>query len=190
MFMLWAIPAGLVLGTLLGGTIESLAAVRFRWAPLAIAALLVQVVLFTPLGDQISGGYGPAVYLISTAAVFVAVVRNLRLTGIPIVGLGALCNLAAIAANGGAMPADAAALTAAGLDGPGAHTNSVVLAEPALRPLTDVYAVPAWVPLANVFSVGDVLIGIGIVVVIVAAMRRGSATQRGQDAAARESAAP
>ena len=172
MFMLWAIPAGLVLGTLVGGAIEGLTHVRFRWAPLAVAALLVQVLLFTPLGDQLSGGLGPTVYVTSTAAVFVAVLRNLQLTGMPIVGVGALCNLVAIAANGGAMPADAAALAAAGLDGPGAHTNSVVLAAPALRPLTDIFAVPAWVPLANVFSVGDVLIGIGIVLVIVAAMRR------------------
>ena len=172
--MLWAIPAGLVLGTLLGGTIEGLSAIRFRWAPLAVAALLVQVVLFTPLGDQLSGGFGPAIYVISTAAVFVAVLRNLRLAGMPIVGVGALCNLAAIAANGGAMPADAAALAAAGLDGPGAHTNSVILAAPALHPLTDIFAVPAWVPLANVFSIGDVLIGVGIVVVIVIAMRGGN----------------
>ena len=98
--------------------------------------------------------------------------RNLPLAGMPIVGLGALCNLVAIAANGGAMPADAWALATAGLDGPGAHTNSVVLASPpSLRPLTDIFAVPAWVPLANVFSVGDVLIGVGIVLVIVAAMR-------------------
>ncbi|HEV2006049.1 MAG TPA: DUF5317 family protein [Candidatus Limnocylindrales bacterium] len=174
MFMLWAIPAGLVLGTLRGGTIEGLTHVLFRWAPLAVAALLVQVVLFTPLGDQLTGGFAPAIYVISTAAVFAAVLRNLQLTGMPIVGLGALCNLVAIAANGGAMPANAAALAAAGLDGPGAHTNSVVLAAPALRPLTDIYAVPAWVPLANVFSVGDVLIGVGIVVVIVIAMRRGN----------------
>ena len=101
--MLWAIPAGLVLGTLFGGMIEGLSAVRFRWAPLAIAALLVQVVLFTPLGDQLAGGFGPAIYVISTAAVFVAVLRNLRLPGMPIVGLGALCNLVAIAANRWAM---------------------------------------------------------------------------------------
>jgi hypothetical protein len=171
MFMLWAIPAGLVLGTLLGGALEGLSHVHFRWAPLAVAALLVQVVLFTPIGDQLTGGFGPAIYVISTAAVFVAVLRNLRLTGMPIVGLGAVCNLAAIAANGGAMPADPGALATAGLDGAGAHTNSVVLASPALAPLTDIFAVPAWVPLANVFSVGDVLIGIGIVLVIVAAMR-------------------
>lgn len=170
--MLWAIPAGVVVGTLFGGTLEGLSAVRFRWAPLAVVALLVQVALFTPLGDQLTGEFGPAIYVISTAAVFVAVMRNLRLRGMPIVGLGALSNLTAIAANGGAMPADAGALATAGLDGPGAHTNSVILAAPMLRPLTDIFAVPAWVPLANVFSVGDVLIGVGIVLVIVAAMRR------------------
>jgi hypothetical protein len=170
--MLLAIPVGLIVGTLLGGDTDRLSAMRFRWAPLAIAGLLVQVALFTPLGDQLAGDAGPGIYVLSTAAVLFAVLRNLRLPGMQIVGLGALLNLAAIAANGGAMPADAAALTAAGLDGPGAHTNSVVLAAPALRPLTDIYAVPAGVPLANVFSVGDVLIGVGIVAVIVLAMRR------------------
>jgi hypothetical protein len=41
-----------------------------------------------------------------------------------------------------------------------------------LEPLTDVFAIPAGVPLANVFSIGDVLIGVGIAVVIAAAMRR------------------
>ena len=70
------------------------------------------------------------------------------------------------------MPADPGALALAGFAGPGEHTNSVVLAEPAFRPLTDIYALPAWVPLANVFSVGDVLIGAGVALAIVAAMRR------------------
>jgi hypothetical protein len=70
------------------------------------------------------------------------------------------------------MPADPAALRTAGLDGPGSHTNSVVIENPALQPLTDIFAIPAGLPFANVFSIGDVLLGIGIVVVIVAAMRR------------------
>jgi hypothetical protein len=108
--------------------------------------------------------------------VFLAVLRNIRLTGIPIVALGSISNLAAISANGGAMPADAAALAIAGLDGAGSHTNSVVLEHPALQPLTDIFALPAWLPFANVFSVGDVLIGVGLVIVIAAAMRtRGTA---------------
>ena len=58
------------------------------------------------------------------------------------------------------MPADPGALDIAGLP-PGDHANSVVLADPALRPLTDIFAIPAWLPMANVFSVGDVLIAVG-----------------------------
>jgi multisubunit Na+/H+ antiporter MnhE subunit len=53
----------------------------------------------------------------------------------------------------------------------GGNTNSVVVDRPALEPLTDVFALPAWLPLANVFSVGDVLIGLGIAIAIAAAMR-------------------
>ena len=183
MILLAAVPIGLVAGLLLGGRLDRLAEVRFRWPWLAVAGLLVQVVLFTPAGDALAGGLGPAIYVASTAVVFVVVLANRRLAGMPVVALGALSNLAAIAANGGAMPTTAEALATAGLDGPGANTNSVVVADPALRPLTDVFAIPAGVPLANVFSIGDVLIGVGIVVVIVAAMRgrppRGSAAPAG-----------
>lgn len=175
--MLWAIPAGLLLGAALRGGLDGLFGLHFRWGPLAIGGLLVQVVLFTPLGDSIAGDLGPAIYILSTLAVFAAVARNWRLTGMPVVAAGALSNLVAITANGGFMPADAGALERAGFGGPGDHTNSVVLADPAFRPLTDIYALPSGVPLANVFSVGDVLIGVGIVIVIVAAMRRGAASE-------------
>ena len=169
--MLWAIPIGIVLGLLVRGRLEGLAALRLRWAWLAVAGLLVQVVLFSETGNELAGAYGPTIYVASTLAVFVAVARNLRVTGMPLVALGSLSNLVAISANGGFMPADPAALHAAGLDGPGSHTNSIVLENPAFEPLTDIFAIPASLPLANVFSVGDVLLGIGIVVVIVAAMR-------------------
>ena len=173
--MLWAIPAGIVLGLVLRGSLDGLFALGFRWAPLAIAGLLVQLVLFTAAGNQVAGDLGPAIYILSTLAVFVAVARNWRLVGMPVVALGALSNLVAITANGGFMPADPGALARAGFGGPGEHTNSVVLAHPAVQPLTDIYALPAGLPLANVFSVGDVLIGAGVVIVIVAAMRRRSA---------------
>lgn len=170
--MLWAIPIGILLGLLARGHLEGLAALRLHWAWLAVAGLLVQVVLFSEAGNELAGAYVPAIYVASTLAVFVAVVRNFRITGMPLVALGSLSNLIAISANGGFMPADPGALHAAGLDGPGSHTNSIVLENPAFEPLTDIFAIPASLPLANVFSVGDVLLGIGIVAVIVAAMRR------------------
>jgi hypothetical protein len=175
--MLWAIPVGMVAGLLLGGRMDGLLQLRFRWAALAVGGLLVQVVLFTPFGDRIAGDLVPATYVASTGAVFVAVLRNLRMPGMAVVAAGALSNLVAITANGGAMPADPGALALAGFSGPGEHTNSVVLAEPAFRPLTDIFALPAWLPMANVFSVGDVLIGLGVAVAIVAAMRRGDRPQ-------------
>ncbi len=171
--MLWAIPVGVVLGLILRGSLDGLNGLGFRWAPLAVGGLLVQLVLFTELGDRLAGDLGPAIYVLSTVVVFFAVARNWRLTGMPIVAAGALSNLVAIISNGGFMPADPGALALAGFDGSGDHTNSVVLADPAFRLLTDIFALPAWMPLANVFSVGDVLIGLGIIIVIVAAMRHG-----------------
>ena len=97
--------------------------------------------------------------------------RNLRQPGMALVALGSLANLAAIGANGGFMPASAEALATAGLP-PGDHLNSIVVANPALRPLTDIYAIPADLPMANVFSVGDVLIALGIIWTIAVGMRR------------------
>lgn len=172
MFMLAALPVGLLVGWLTGGSLEALSRFRFRWAALAIAGLVVQIGLFTETGDALAGDLGPPIYVISTTAVLLAVVPNLGLRGMPIVALGALSNLAAIVTNGGFMPADPAALALAGLDGPGSHTNSVVLEAPNLRFLTDIFAIPAGIPLANVFSVGDVLIAVGVALAIAAAMRR------------------
>src|SRR4051794_5032746 len=181
MLILWAIPIGLAAGLLLGGRLERLADLHFRWSWLAVAGLLIQVALFSEAGFAAADGLAPAIYILSTAAVLVAVLRNLAIAGMPVVALGALANLAAILANAGSMPAAAGALALAGLEA-GGHTNSVVLEHPALQPLTDVFAAPAWVPFANVFSVGDVLIAVGIAWAIAATMRRAAVAPAPLDA--------
>ena len=170
MLILWAIPIGMIVGAALGGRMERLANLQFRWPWLAIGGLLVQAALFSEAGFSAAGALAPAIYVVSTAAVLVAVLRNRAMPGMVVVAVGAFSNLAAILANSGSMPADRGALATAGLDA-GGHTNSVVLANPVLQPLTDIFAVPAWVPFANVFSVGDVLIAIGIAWAIIATMR-------------------
>ena len=172
MFILYAIPIGLALGLLLGGRVESLSGIGFRWAWLAVAGLMVQVGLFSPPVVAIVGDAGPPIYVASTAAVLVAVLRNLQVPGIPLVALGAGSNLVAIAANGGYMPADPVAYTTLGRGPIEGYSNSVLDASPNLAPLTDIFVLPTWVPFANVFSIGDVLLAIGVSVVIVAAMRR------------------
>ena len=170
MFILYAIPIGIGVGYLIGGRLERLAAIRLRWAPLALIGLVVQIAIFSDPVGPLVGDAAPAVYVASTAAVLVAVLRNLGIKGMAVIAVGAACNLAAIVANGGYMPADPSALASVG--GPAAGTNnSIVLAEPALRPLTDLFAIPGWMPFANVFSIGDVLIGIGIATTIALGMR-------------------
>jgi len=172
-FILYAIPVGLAAGAILGGRLAALATIRIRLGWLAVAALVAQVILFSPLAGGLDDAVARPIYVASTGAVVLVVLANIRLTGMPIVLAGALSNLAAILANGGAMPADPGALAAAGIRITGA-SNSVVTDEPALAALTDRFATPGWLPFANVFSIGDVLIAIGTAVVIAAAMRGGS----------------
>ena len=52
----------------------------------------------------------------------------------------------------------------------GVHNNSAVASHPSLPWLIDRWPVPAWIPMGNVYSVGDVLIAVGAVVLVCAAM--------------------
>jgi Family of unknown function (DUF5317) len=158
-FVLIAVPVGVVVGLLLGGRLERLSQMRFEWAGLAIAGLAIQVVLFsTSIADSFPPGVGEAIYVASTGMVLVAV--------------GAISNLAAVVANDGVMPTTPEAVSTAGMSSEAGFSNSAVVADPALAPLTDIFAIPAGVPLANVFSIGDVLIALGIVLTIAIGMRR------------------
>src|SRR5262245_5780973 len=172
MFILYAVLVGVALGFLLGGRLAGLAELHFRFPWVILGALLLQVVLFSgPVSERI-GELGPILYVGSTAAVVVAILADWRIPGLPVVALGAASNLLAILATGGYMPAAPAAMASLGKGVPTVCSNSSVVPDPALGPLTDVFAMPHWMPAANVFSVGDVIIGIGVVLVIVLAMRR------------------
>jgi hypothetical protein len=173
--MLYALAIGLVLGRLLGGRFSSLGRVQFRFAAVAIVGLWIQLALFSAPITAVIGDLGPPLYVGSTVVVLGAVLVNvLRIPGLLLVLLGALSNLAAIVANGGYMPATQEAL-AGRMEAVG-YSNSVQLASPALEPLIDRYALPTALPFSNVFSLGDVFIGLGVIVVIVMAMVRPSST--------------
>jgi Family of unknown function (DUF5317) len=150
---------------LLGGRLGALAEVRPRLPLLLPAALGLQLAALSLPG--LPAGLRPAVHLASYLVGGAFVLANRQLPGMALVAAGGLANLAAIAANGGVMPASPAALATAGLPagGPG-FANSAALAHPRLAFLGDVLAVPADWPLANVFSVGDVAIALGAVVAI------------------------
>lgn len=171
MFLLYAIAVGLVLGLLTGGRPANLGRLQFAWAPLAVIAFAGQLVLFSPVVTERVGDAGPWLYVLLSGVVLVAVGRNIRVPGLAVVVLGGALNLAAIAANGGFMPATADAFAAAGRHFDPGYSNSAVLAAPALAPLIDRFAMPIDIPLHNVFSVGDVLIGVGAALALVLGMQ-------------------
>jgi len=165
MLLLYAIAIGLLVGRAAGGHVAALAELRIRWWGMALGGLCFQLLLFGPvLADRV-GDAGPVLYVASSALVFLAMLRNLDLPGFPVLALGAALNMLVIVANGGFMPSspDAWAL----LNGTAAvpvrdFTNSALIhAGTALPFLGDVFVLPRPIPMANVFSVGDVLIGVG-----------------------------
>lgn len=176
MLLLYSIAAGLLLGRLAGGRVRNLEHLVFRWWQLALAGLAVQLLLFAdPIQSRV-GAEGPAVYVLSTLAVLVALLRNLRLPGLPIIAVGAGLNLVVVVANGGYMPSSPDAwLELTGVAAiPVAHYSNVVLigADTLLPFLGDVFVFPRPLPLATAFSVGDALIALGAIVLLVTAMRR------------------
>jgi hypothetical protein len=185
MFILYAVALGVIVGLVAGGRPAGLASIDIRWPGLIAGGLLAQVILFSgPVAarvDALGPLAGPALYLASTVAVAAAVLRNWSIPGIPLVVAGAACNLVAVLANGGYMPAAPGALVASGKAAPVIYSNSSVVPDPVLWPLTDLFALPSSLPAANVFSVGDVLIGLGVATVIVVAMRRPAVTRGGGD---------
>lgn len=165
MLLLYAIPAGLFAGLVGGGKLTALAGVRIRLWPLALGGLWFQLVLFSPPVAASVGSWGPLLYVGSTVVVLVALLANLGLPGFGLILAGSLLNLVAVVLNGGQMPASPEALAA--LHGVAAvpaagFTNSVVAGPTTtLAILGDIFVLPRPIPLANVFSIGDVLIGVG-----------------------------
>jgi hypothetical protein len=161
MFLVAAVVVGALTVPLLGGRLGALLELRLRHAWAVFAALGLQVVATELPG--LGEGMRAALLVVSYPVAGVFVLANRRLPGLWLVAAGAALNLLAITVNGGVMPASPAALETAGLpleaDG---FQNSAALDRPRLAFLGDVFAIPASWPLSNVFSVGDVLIALGV----------------------------
>lgn len=180
MLLLYAIAAGVLAGVVAGGRISALADLHIRWLGIALGGLAFQAALFSePVAERV-GSAGPILYVISTLVVFAVLLRNLDLPGLPVVAIGATLNLLAIVANGGYMPSDPAAWQA--LTGIAAvptddFSNSMLMGPGTALPwLADIFVLPRPIPFANVFSLGDVVIAVGIAWCVVSSMRQPDAS--------------
>lgn len=171
MSLAFPVLVAVALGVALGGSVGRLAELPLRAPWLFLSAVALQVVAF-PVGVlpwRTHEAVASVLWVASYGLLLAAAILNRRLTGVPIVALGMLLNLAAILANRGTMPVRVEAMHDAGRVA-ARQANSTALADPALPWLVDRWAAPHWIPLANVFSVGDVVIAVGAVVIVLAGM--------------------
>ena len=163
MLLVYAVAIGLICGVVTRGRIAALGTIHIRLWPVALGGLFFQALLFSSPVAASVGALGPPLYVVSTTLVLLALVANLRLPGFWLISLGALLNLTVIVLNGGQMPAAADAVAAVAGSGwqPSGFVNSLPMDHAHAGLLGDIFVLPRPIPLANVFSVGDLLIGVG-----------------------------
>jgi hypothetical protein len=147
------------------GRLTELADLHLRRPWLAVAGIGVQIVIISviPAG---TAGLHEAVHMASYVLLGAFAWSNRRVPGVPLVMLGGLLNFIAIAANGGVMPADPALALHVAREGGEGFVNSGALEHPHLLFLGDVFATPESWPLYNVYSVGDIMIVLGVFVLL------------------------
>lgn len=173
MVLLWAILLGLLIGLVRHRSLAHLAELQLRATWLVLLAVLVQL-LILPLGQ----GAQPIVtwgmeylHIGSYLLLLFFAGLNYRERALWLMALGMLSNFIVITANGGHMPASIEALRAAGrmatvekLLADGVSGNVLLMSDQTkLNFLGDIFWLPSGVPFANAFSIGDLLLALGVI---------------------------
>jgi len=168
-----------VLGLLLGGSFRTLARSDIKGIEWFLAGFLAETALDFA-ASRAPAAVGPwivPVDIVTYVTVLVGVWLNRRLLGMAFVGAGSILNAIVIFANGGRMPVDPQALARAGIVDLAEYlatghsgTHGLMTAGTRLRWLGDVWAMPAWSFRPAAFSIGDVLIALGICLVVLRLM--------------------
>jgi len=141
---------------------------RVRWAPLAVGAMFIQIVLFSPILDEQPWivAWGAWLWVATMAGVLTMLLRNLQTTrrslraAWAIAALGVAANILVVTVNGGHMPRTVPMAPAETTE----QLSNVFVAssETPLLWLGDVIAEPDWLPLSNALSIGDILLAVGL----------------------------
>lgn len=138
-----------------------------------IAALPQFLAFFLPATrERIPDQWIPPMLITSQLILLVFVWINRKIPGIWLLGLGTLLNLVVISLNGGWMPISPQTLEHLGasegtwqIGSRHGYSKDIVLAKDntILWFLSDVLTLPLWIPYRVAFSIGDVLLAIGVI---------------------------
>lgn len=163
---------GIIIGKLRGGQLDRLGRFIFRSPFLLVLALILQLAtsILISLGNERAIDNRMILYIASYIMLFTVLFLNLNRGSVWFILIGAISNFAAIVLNGGSMPIDMALLEKAGFENMfqslkiGALPNYVNIGEAYsfTAHLGKKFATPAFYPLKQVFSIGDILIALGL----------------------------
>lgn len=179
MFFLFVVPIGVLIGFAIGGHLSGLGKLPLRWLGLLLPALLIQLLIFPSFTSKAIFPFATApLHILSYCLLAVWILANIRLLPILVLGLGAFCNFIVLLANGGFMPASVSALQNAGLPflaerlmHEGVYSNLILMSTSTrLNLLGDLLYVPKWIPFSSAFSIGDLLILLGLIWLVVKGM--------------------
>jgi hypothetical protein len=150
---------------LAGGRLSRVGDLQLRapWLALAGIGLQIAIVSLIPGG---SAALHETIHIGSYVLLGACAWLNRRIPGVWLIALGGLLNAIVIVANGGVMPADPALIVEAVQRGGEGFVNSGVVDSPHLLFLGDIIATPRSWPMANVYSVGDCVILLGVIVLL------------------------
>mgnify|MGYP000424447092 CR=1 FL=1 len=175
-FFAYFIITALLIGFFLRGSLLNLADKPFRCLWLALIAVVLRfTVLSSAFVNSPLGYLSVPGQILSFIILLIVALLNFSIPGMPILGLGILLNLVVMVANGGYMPVSPDDLVEIGhprqaeiLRAGGTDFYGIALTEQTRLPfLADIFVLPRFFPIRYVFSLGDALIGLGLIIVVV-----------------------
>lgn len=175
------IVLGIIIGKLRGGKINNIGKFMFRTSFLLVFSLMLQLgtSILISLGYEKAIEYKLILYIISYIMLFVVLFLNLHKKSIWLVLIGTILNFAAIVLNGGSMPIDTKLLAERGFVNIlksleiGAMQNYVSISEANSFTvyLAKKFVTPEWYPIKQFFSIGDILIAVGLLLLVQSIMQ-------------------
>ncbi|MCD6574886.1 DUF5317 domain-containing protein [Candidatus Aerophobetes bacterium] len=165
----------LIIAFLRKGKLSRLAEIKFRRIELIIVPFVLQYVLVLAGEKGVSWfeGWGNYLYLISYTLLLIGIWGNRHIKEMRVFGIGVLLNFLVIAVNKGKMPVSLEALKKAGmqdmlplLKSKTYVVHTILTANTKLKFLADIIPLPPPYPRARVVSVGDIVMGVGIFLLI------------------------
>ncbi|MHB8841483.1 MAG: DUF5317 domain-containing protein [Candidatus Aquicultor sp.] len=166
MFLVPFLVLGVAIGYIQGGRMSALSKISLRHGSLVIMALVIQLTLFvcgfTPYSALPEGMVANIVsYMLVIAFLFL----NRQVKLIEVVAAGLTLNFLAIVSNGGYMPGPTAAFASSALDS-AVSSAQVANAESSLWFLGDTFTLPLFSSIGYAFSIGDLVIALGMFAII------------------------